>query len=154
MRTGRAAVLPPPLGLLEPPRAARWTSLVPAGLVLLSVGMIVVSVLHDLQQCCIIIDTQHLLQELQSCCTAVDWVSCASCMTNMMNLIDVGLCSEPELVRLPNRAAIGCCSTGWCSTARAVRQPRGVGAGDRVRWQQLVRMFLTCRGSLHAALAL
>ena len=68
-------------------------------MLLLSAGTVVVSVLHDLLQCCIITDTQQLLQAWQSSCTALGRLSCASSMTNMTNLIDVELGSEHEFVR-------------------------------------------------------
>ena len=154
MRTGRAAVLPPPLGLIEPPRAARWTSLVPAGLVLLSVGMIVVSVLHDQMQRCIIIDTQHLLQVMQRSCTAISLLSHGPSVANMMHLVDMELCNVSEIVQLPEHAAHWSCSTGWCCRVRASRRLRRASAHDQVHWQQLAEIFLTRRGSLRAALAL
>ena len=154
MRTGRAAVLPPPLGLIEPPRAARWTSLVPAGLVLLSVGMIVVSVLHDQMQRCIIIDTQHLLQVMQRTCTAISLLSHGPSVANVMHLVDMELCNVSEIVQLPEHAAHWSCSTGWCCRVRASRRLRRASAHDQVHWQQLAEIFLTRRGSLRAALAL
>ena len=128
-----ARLAPPPLGLVGPPRSARLMSRVLAGLVLLSVGAIVDSVLHDELLRCIIIDMQQLLQMLQRTCTANNLLSCATSVTNVMHLVDMRLCDVLEIVRLARRAAVGAAAPGWCSKVRAIRQGRGASAGDRAR---------------------
>ena len=87
---------------------------------LLSVGLLVVSVLHDQLQRCIIIDMQHFMQALQRFNTVADMLSCSSGMMDVMHLVDSELHNVPELVWWPGRAANWCSCTGWCSTTRAV----------------------------------
>ena len=60
-------------------------------MLLLSVGMVVVSVRHELLQRCIIIDMQHLLQVSQSCCMAFGLLSCSTSMTSMKATHDSSL---------------------------------------------------------------
>ena len=93
-----------------------------AGLMLLSVGLLVVSVLHDQLQRCITIDTLHLLQALQRANTAIGMLSCRSGVTNTMQLIDAKLCGASKLARWPAHAASWCCFTIWCRAVRAVRR--------------------------------
>ena len=98
-------------------------------MLLLSVGMVVVSVLHELLQRCIIIDMQHLLQVSQSRCTAFGLLSCSTSMTSMMDLVDMELRSVSGLVWLPERHTANS-ESGPLST-----EVSGVRGGPHCHWQ-------------------